>query len=149
MGDQADVVAIDGAWRPPEFPRMPIVSVLTSSFISSPGLIGPVVDWKVSPLSPLSNTIPAQLPQGAAIAATAGEHCPTNQVLRTSSACGESRNQPPCEDCWFFFELSCARHYNSGSHWTVLELSLLDNSIKKRISTEKEAQRGTLAVQKP
>ena len=32
----------------------------------------------------------------------------------------------------FFFQLSCARHYNSGSHWTVLELSLLDNGIKKK-----------------
>ena len=31
-----------------------------------------------------------------------------------------------------FFELSCARHYNSGSHWAVLGLSLLDNGIKRK-----------------
>ena len=30
------------------------------------------------------------------------------------------------------FEPSCARHYNSGSHWAVLELSLLDNGIKRK-----------------
>ena len=37
-----------------------------------------------------------------------------------------------------FFELSCARHYNSGSHWTVLELSLLDNGIKKKGQGQKK-----------
>ena len=32
----------------------------------------------------------------------------------------------------FFFELCCARHYNCGSHWAVLVLSLLDNEIKRK-----------------
>ena len=32
----------------------------------------------------------------------------------------------------FFFELSCARHYNCGSHWAMLVLSLLDNGIKRK-----------------
>ena len=31
-----------------------------------------------------------------------------------------------------FFELCCARHYNCGSHWAVLVLSLLDNEIKRK-----------------
>ena len=32
----------------------------------------------------------------------------------------------------FFFELCCARHYNCGSHWAALVLSLLDNGIKRK-----------------
>ena len=32
----------------------------------------------------------------------------------------------------FFFELCCARHYNCGSHWAVLVLSLLDKGIKRK-----------------
>ena len=32
----------------------------------------------------------------------------------------------------FFFELCCARHYNCGSHWAVLVLSLLDNEIRRK-----------------
>ena len=32
----------------------------------------------------------------------------------------------------FFFELRCARHYNSGSHWTVLKLWLLDNGTGQK-----------------
>ena len=32
----------------------------------------------------------------------------------------------------FFFELCCARHYNCGSHWAVLVLSLLDNGITRK-----------------
>ena len=32
----------------------------------------------------------------------------------------------------FFFELCCARHYNCGSHWAVLKLSLLDNEVKRK-----------------
>ena len=49
--------------------------------------------------------------------------------------------------CWrvsgFFFELSCARHYNSGSHWTALELSLLDNGIKKKGQGQENNQKQT------
>ena len=32
----------------------------------------------------------------------------------------------------FFLGLCCARHYNCGSHWTVLVMSLLDNEIKRK-----------------
>jgi len=33
---------------------------------------------------------------------------------------------------FLFFELCCARHYNCGSHWAVLVLSLLGNGIKRK-----------------
>ena len=52
--------------------------------------------------------------------------------------------------CPFFcFELSCGRHYNSGSHWTELELSLLDNGIKMKDQWQgKNQKQTTLATSK-
>ena len=48
-----------------------------------------------------------------------------NSSLQHSNFCG-------LQSELFFFELCCARHYNSGSHWAVLGLSLLDNGIKRK-----------------
>ena len=57
---------------------------------------------------------------------TCGAQCAGNQIIR------ESAGQKPPIQSDFFVDLCCARHYNCGSHWAVLVLSLLDNEIKKK-----------------